>query len=165
MSTDVQNSSVSWGNLSIFPIQYWKWLLARFTDFIFRKDAHVCLLIITSTPFKLNFHVTLQKIFLVWMMEKLSDVCVWVKNGKPKKCCWLEGSGWCASWVRWQKIGKGHFTHPEICDYVALHHKVSTESDFEKWKGSELTILLLLLLCGGEWRHISSNFSPRWSFC
>lgn len=30
----------------------------------------------------------------------------------------------------WKKKERDNFTHPEICDYVALHHKVSTESDF-----------------------------------
>jgi uncharacterized protein YpbB len=55
----------------------------------------------------------------------------------------------------------------QIYDYVALHHKIEVNSiyclrAYEKYKKirSEFAEKREYFQCG-EWRHISSNFSPR----
>jgi hypothetical protein len=87
--------------------------------------------------------MSLREILLSVTMEKLSDVCEWRMVNRKMLFAW--GSGCIMSKMTKNCCGNTErdiFTHPEICDYVALHHKVSTESDFflRNWKGSELTI-------------------------
>lgn len=150
-----------------------------FLSFLVKNLALVLLILHHSTPFKLSFPVIhwlsclfLQLFFFTYLH---SCTCVWVcDSGKPKNVVRLRTVF--LMWVIKKKglkhhhHGRGifHIQNPVLRDSVIMLRY--TIKNFYPFFGEQSenfnpeSELAQNPVCG-EWRHISSNFSPRWSFC